>query len=288
MRSKSRAVVAALAAVIAVNAAAPVAARSPKAQRTAVHEQRGGRRVPAPAPRPTVRRPARSSQVVFIGGYYYDPFFGPYPWWPRPAYPGWYFPYYDDRAEVRIACHERAAAVYVDGFYAGIVDDFDGVFQRLPLPPGPHRVSLYLEGYVTANFSVYLRRGSTFTIHHEMVRLAPGGVSRPPAIAPPVPPPPDGTYTPPRGTPPVTAPSAPSFSTAEVGTIEIRVQPASAAVMIDGERWMSSDEGRYEVQLPAGSHRIEVSAAGYRSFSSAVQVDEGEPAHVNVSLVRER
>jgi len=29
-------------------------------------------------PRPPVRRGA----VVFIGGYYYDPFFGPYPWWP--------------------------------------------------------------------------------------------------------------------------------------------------------------------------------------------------------------
>jgi hypothetical protein len=28
----------------------------------------------------------------------------------------------------------KEAAVYVDGFYAGVVDDFDGVFQSLPLP----------------------------------------------------------------------------------------------------------------------------------------------------------
>jgi hypothetical protein len=35
------------------------------------------------------------------------------------------------------------AAVYVDGFYAGIVDDFDGVFQKLLLPPGDHTIVLY-------------------------------------------------------------------------------------------------------------------------------------------------
>jgi hypothetical protein len=31
--------------------------------------------------------PFHRSNVVFIGGYFYDPFFGPYPWWPLEAYP---------------------------------------------------------------------------------------------------------------------------------------------------------------------------------------------------------
>ena len=89
---------------------------------------------------------------VFIGGYFYDPFYGLYPWWPRTAYPYWYFPVYDNRAEVRLQVEPEEAedaAVYVDGFYAGIVDDFNGVFQSLPLTPGGHTVVLYLEGYRT-------------------------------------------------------------------------------------------------------------------------------------------
>ena len=38
--------------------------------------------------------------------------------------------YYGD---VRLMVRPRDAAVYVDGYYAGVVDDFDGVFQRLTL-----------------------------------------------------------------------------------------------------------------------------------------------------------
>src|SRR6185436_8519516 len=50
---------------------------------------------------------------VFVGGYFYDPFFGPYPWWPRSAY-GWgYYPVFDYRADVRIQATPRDAAVYV-------------------------------------------------------------------------------------------------------------------------------------------------------------------------------
>ena len=50
------------------------------------------------------------------------------------------------RAATTVTCgcrsRPRDAAVYVDGYYAGIVDDFDGVFQRLTLEVGPHRIEL--------------------------------------------------------------------------------------------------------------------------------------------------
>lgn len=36
---------------------------------------------------------------------------------------------------IAIAAADESGS-YVDGFYAGIVDDFDGVFQDLPPPPG--------------------------------------------------------------------------------------------------------------------------------------------------------
>ena len=36
----------------------------------------------------------------------------------------------------------RNAEVYVDGRYAGIVDDYDGTFQRLDLEPGSHEIEI--------------------------------------------------------------------------------------------------------------------------------------------------
>ncbi len=246
------------------------------------------RPVPRPAPR-VVPRPSSRGSIVFIGGYFYDPFFGPYPWWPRPLHPYWHYPPYDLRAELRIECRDRAAAVYVDGFYAGIVDDFDGVFQRLPLPPGGHRIVLYHEGFETAEFSVYLRPGSSFTVHHEMRVLPPGVASRHPQVMAPVPAPPEGTYTAPSTAPPIAGPApVPAAVPASVGYLELRVQPLSATVMVDGERWMSSENGWYELQLPAGAHRVDVTAPGHRPFTATVDVAADATTPLNVSLTRER
>jgi hypothetical protein len=46
-------------------------------------------------------------------------------------------PYLEGGA-LRLQVTPKDAAVYVDGFYAGIVDDFNSAFQRLPVPPGEH------------------------------------------------------------------------------------------------------------------------------------------------------
>ena len=58
---------------------------------------RGGARRPPPPPPHQPQASVVLSGHVFIGGYFYDPFFGPYPWWPRTAYPYWYFPVYGQR-----------------------------------------------------------------------------------------------------------------------------------------------------------------------------------------------
>lgn len=235
-------------------------------------------------PRPPVRRGA----VVFIGGYFYDPFFGPYPWWPRPAYPYAYYPMFDNRAVLRILATPKHAAVYVDGFYAGIVDDFNGYFEGLPLPPGGHEIVLYLEGYRTVHRRMYLSPASTLKLHEAMERLAAGEVSEPPMLAPPLPAPPDGSYIPPRTAPQTPPPPArTSENMPGAGTLTLRVQPAHAEVWIDGERWASSDGGRFVIQLPPGPHRIEVISAGYREYSSEIQVRDGETVPLNVSLMRE-
>jgi hypothetical protein len=226
---------------------------------------------------------------VFVGGYFYDPVFGPYPWWPRAAYPYWYFPIYDNRADVRFRVEPEEAeeaAVYVDGFYAGIVDDFNGVFEALPLTPGGHVIVLYLEGYRTARHNIYLRPASGFKLRATMERLPVGVTSEPPALAPPVPAPPAGTYR----TPATGARSLPesAFRPAEAagfGTLDLYVQPATADVTIDGQRWMSSEEGHFMVQMPAGRHHVDVSKPGYRHFTSNIDIRENEVMPVNVSLL---
>jgi hypothetical protein len=177
--------------------------------------------------------------------------------------------------------------VYIDGFYAGIVDDFNGVFQALPLTPGGHTIVLYLDGYRTARHNIYLSPASSFKLRATMERLPAGVTSEPPELAPPVPAPPAGTYrTPatPAGKPlPEAVPRAPAA--VGFGTLDLYLQPATADVTIDGQRWLSSDEGHFMVQVPAGKHRVEVTKPGYRGFTTEIEVREGEAMPLNVSLI---
>ena len=235
------------------------------------------------------RRPhsAVRGGVVFVGGYFYDPQFGPYPWWPPMAYPGQYYPMFDNRAELRVIVTPREAAVYVDGFYAGVADDFDGFFQRLPLTPGGHEIVLYLEGFRTEHRNVYLMPDTTFKLEFAMERLPVGARSEPPLVAPPVPMPPTGTFAQPR-TPPIVQPAAPgAAAAAAIGTIVLRVQPSRADVTIDGQRWTSSDGEHFVVDVPPGQHRIEVSKPGRQPFSVEIAVIDGETTPLNVSLPAE-
>jgi hypothetical protein len=237
------------------------------------------------------RRGGRLQGPVFIGGYFYDPFFGPYPWWGPGAYPYPYFPVYDDRASVRVLVTPKEAAVYVDGYYAGIVDDFNGVFQSLPLSPGPHDITLFLEGYRTVHQKLYLTRRKSYKVRYTMQPAASGEQSEPPPVAPPVPPPPPGSAMLPRsGRPggPVEMPGqAPAFgvTAAGFGTLALRVQPADAEVVIDGEKWTPSEPGeRLNVEVNAGVHHVVVQKSGYRTFTGDVTVQRGETTPLNVSL----
>ncbi len=72
---------------------------------------------------------------------------------------------------VRIDLPERDAEVFVDGYYAGIVDDFDGVLQQLNLEPGAHRIEIVLDGFEPVAFDVNVEPGRTITYR---TRLRPG------------------------------------------------------------------------------------------------------------------
>ena len=65
----------------------------------------------------------------------------------------------------------RDAQVFVDGYYAGIVDDFDGILQSLRLESGGYHIELRLPGYESETFDVYVAPGRKVTYRAELRRL---------------------------------------------------------------------------------------------------------------------
>jgi hypothetical protein len=64
---------------------------------------------------------------------------------------------------IRIVDAPRDAQVFVDGYYAGVVDDYDGVFQHLNLEAGSHHLEIEVDGELLDAFDVYIRPGQTIT-----------------------------------------------------------------------------------------------------------------------------
>ena len=118
----------------------------------------------------------------FYGGFYpYHVGVGFGPWYPYP-YPAFGYPvgiYGDSAVSLRLQITPREAQVYVDGYAAGVVDDYDGVFQRLRLVPGPHEIVIYHPGHRTLRQNIYYNPGSTHTIRHTLDELPPGEAPEP-------------------------------------------------------------------------------------------------------------
>jgi hypothetical protein len=244
-------------------------------------------------PQQPVRRPPHvvdRTHVVFVGGYFYDPYFGEYPWWPPVIYPHPRI-VFDGRAQVRLQVTPRDAAVYVDGFYAGVVDDFDGFFQRLPLVSGEHTIALFLDGFGTITRRVYLSPGSDLSIREALVPLPPGQASKPPTLAAMLPPPADGSYLPPRTAPrdtlPIpTATQEAGLQAAGYGVLSLRFRPADAVVAIDGQEWISTVPGQLIVHLCVGLHIVQLKRNGYQVFTIPVEILDNQTFELNVAAPR--
>ncbi len=241
-------------------------------------------------------RVARRATVIVGGGFYYAPLF--YDAW-YPYQYGWYPPYppygyggrYDESAALRLQVTPRQTEVFVDGFYAGTVDDFDGVFQRLNLNPGEHEVQLYLPGHRSVTQKVYLQRNTTFRLRHSMEPLGAGEAEpvRPAVTAPASAQPRDAQGAGPgvRRIDPA-GPRTGAAAQSDYGTLALRVQPGDAEVLIDGENWDGAGvDARLEVQLAPGTHVVEVRKSGYRGYTSEVTIRPSDTSTLNVALARQ-
>ena len=64
----------------------------------------------------------------------------------------------------------RHAQVFVDGDYAGTVDDFDGSFQSLKLESGSYAIRLDAPGYETMEFDVRITSRQKITYREDLRR----------------------------------------------------------------------------------------------------------------------
>jgi len=107
-----------------------------------------------------------------LGYFYYDP----YRWYPGySAYgPGYSQPFGSrigfDTGELRLQVFPRNAQVFVDGYYAGTVDDYDGTFQGLKLEAGPYQIRITAPGFDDLIVDVRINPGQKINYKGELRR----------------------------------------------------------------------------------------------------------------------
>jgi hypothetical protein len=234
-------------------------------------------------------------------GYYpfYYPFYGYYGYYPGyyPYYPyggGAYYPAYHynygDVGSIRLLVEPNQARVYVDGYYAGVVDDFDGLFQRLHVAPGRHEITLKLDGYKTHRMRVYVPYDGTLKLHYQMEKGEGEDVAEDLTT------PEDRAAEardrereryrdPDEGYRMQERDRGREEARGPMGELHLSVRPDDASVYVDGEFRGSGHQARQLVISP-GRHRIEVVRPGFRTYDREVDVREGAPVELEVELER--
>ncbi len=227
--------------------------------------------------------------------WYYDQW-GPWgPWGPYGPGPFRPYPYgyrFDEfAAAIRFDVEPKDAEVYVNGSFAGEIDDYDGLFQRLRLRPGSHEIVVYRQGYRSFRDSIYVEPYQTRKLRFDLERLGPGELQEPrprPSTEPADQPGrarPEGRVPDRRMPPPPPEPRESEPTPAQFGTLSVRVVPADAEIYVDGERWTGPAESdRLSIRLAAGRHRIEVRKPGLTTYAEEVLIRPGATLTLNVSL----
>ena len=184
-------------------------------------------------------------------------------------------------ASVRVQVEPRDAEVYVDGQFAGRVDNFDGFFQRLRVTPGNHRIVLWRPGYHIERHQLYFDRNTTRVINGRMQPLRPGQAQ---------PPRPGNRPGPRPGYDPYDRYDDrydDRIPAGRLGTVSLYVAPGDAEILVNGSRrsWQRLNN-RFALNLEPGRHRIEVRRAGYAPYAQDVVIRAGATVSVNVTLRR--
>jgi len=226
------------------------------------------------------------------GPYYYGSWYPGY-WYPGYWYWGWPVVYQAYRyypvegvlpARIETDVKPKRARVFVDGVEVGEARDYNGNWDVLELRPGRRTIELRADGYLTLRLAIDAESGSTYRIEQRLERgdgLDPRSVEPAPAEEPP---PSRAEANAPRiGTLP------PPESGLRRGLLRLSVQPADAAVYLDGEFLARADElERLHGAIPvaAGVHVVEVVRPGYEGQTREIDVAGEQPVSLTLSLER--
>lgn len=229
----------------------------------------GDKARPREPARPAPRRPGQVVVVPAPG----------WPWgYPYPPYPHGYPPYgrvFTDweRSRVRLDVSPEDAEVFVDGYYAGVVDDYNGIFQRLTLHAGPHLVEIRKPGYRSLVIELNLYPGQTVTYRAKMEQSSDGEESRASAVpfAP--------GYEEGAVLPPVDEPS---------GDVKLDVSPDDAAIYADGFYVGIVDDfnGGQHLRLTLGRHHLVFVREGYQTLEVDLSVTREDMITYRASLTK--
>ena len=212
-------------------------------------------------------------------GGYYGGYYG-YPW-------GWggggtvYHRIEQESGSVRVLVDPAEARVYVDGYYAGTVDDFDGLFQRLNVSSGRHEIALKLEGHKTHRMKVYVAPDSTLKLHYELEKGVGESFEDLSKDAPESEARRDEEQD--RRWSENEARAEKDELTAMGGRLELSIRPEDASVYVDGAFRGSAREAS-TLRLAPGRHRIEIVRPGYKTLEKEVDVAPGQTTDVKVEL----
>ena len=223
----------------------------------------------------------------YYGAYAYAPFYFSGSYGYQPYY---YNGRYSDSGSLRVIVDPEKTRVYVDNYYAGVADDFDGIFQRLSVPPGRHEITLKLDGYRTHKFHVYVPVGETLKLHHAMERGTGADTDEVVGEAPPSYGRDDRDRDPGRDDRAYESRTRDDArederDDADAGTLRLDVTPPDASVYVDGE-FRGAGRRLENLRLAPGRHRIEVVRPGYRTVEREVDVRPGEISRVEIELDR--
>lgn len=236
-----------------------------------------GQAVPRPAP-PARPQPSAPSRVVVPQPYVYR---YPYPGVTLDFWYGYPYPYgYPVPPEyvfvapetvsgnLRLDVSPKDAEVYVDGYYTGIVDDFNGIFDHLTLTAGPHSIEIRKSGFETLVLDVYVQPRRTIRYRATMQPAQPGSISAQPESR--------GVMAPAGGD--VLGPP---------GDLRLDVTPKDAQVYVDGFYVGIVDDfsGRNQrLNLAPGPHHVELLATGYELLSFDVTIESRQTLNYRGTL----
>lgn len=149
---------------------------------------------------------------------------------------------------------ERDAGVWIDGKYAGYVNELKGD-RKMMLSPGEHEISIREAGYKDLDKKIVVAAGEAQTI---AVVLE----TNPTEI----------------------------FPGANAVDVRLDVQPKRAAVFVDGGYLGHGGDfgGRFHsMQVSPGKHRIRVELNGYKPYETDITVVENEKSRMKITLEKD-